>query len=603
MPPERRDTRMPASAIAELPIVHRPDSRSDAARSRASDDGFGAALDTATLPRTPKLPQPSPAATASGGSPAVRATARTIPSAGSRPATPASEGPATADETAAGPVPKPGQTAIPPAGAAAAIATPDPAEPGPLLATDAATSGTADVPALVPQGMNAATITVAGLLPARHGTDSAPSRHAADSDPAAQAAVQVVAGDPAPAPPPVFPPAASLPDAAQAGPSAGRTTDTAVAAGSMAGPDTTAPAMAEASVAADAPADAAAAPASPAAPSTVPSGSVRGTLLPDTSAARPDVAAALHAATDAAQPWPGRSATVPVPASSAAGPRGGATQPASVPSASSQPASPSITPAQAASSQPAGTGHAGPDASLTARHALADPGASVTPATDVATQPAPGQADAFQMAAQGPAQASTLLTAQPGSPAIPAAAPAPAASPAVSAEPAASPAAQVVPAVLAMHSANGAQNMMLRLTPAELGTVQVQITRDHDGAASVSVLVERPETLRLLLHDQAQLQHALTQAGLPQDRTLSLQQAPAGSFVSQDHNASARDPGQNTGQGAGDAGGEPGQAGRDSGARQNADQGQSTRSGSGRAVSALQSYASAWQPAGIDITA
>ncbi len=163
----------------------------------------------------------------------------------------------------------------------------------------------------------------------------------------------------------------------------------------------------------------------------------------------------------------------------------------------------------------------------------------------------------------------------------------------------ASPAAQVVPAVLAMHGTDGAQNMMLRLTPAELGTVQVQITRDHDGTASVSVLVERPETLRLLLHDQAQLQHALSQAGLPQDRTLSLQQAPPGSFAGHDHPASSRNLAQDAG---GGAGGDPGQPGRD-GARQNSARGQGARSGSGRAMSAVHSYASAWQPAGIDITA
>jgi chemotaxis protein MotD len=155
--------------------------------------------------------------------------------------------------------------------------------------------------------------------------------------------------------------------------------------------------------------------------------------------------------------------------------------------------------------------------------------------------------------------------------------------------------------MLAMHTANGAQNMMLRLTPAELGTVQIQITRSHDGAA-VSVLVERPETLRLLLHDQAQLQHALTQAGLPQDRTLSFQQAPAGSFAAQDHRASTQEPGHDAGQNPGQGGNDHGQAGRDGAARQG-QSGQDARSGSGRSGPGAQLYASAWQPAGIDITA
>ncbi len=196
-----------------------------------------------------------------------------------------------------------------------------------------------------------------------------------------------------------------------------------------------------------------------------------------------------------------------------------------------------------------------------------------------------------------------FLAAQAGPSALPPAAPAPVATSAASpGAPAASPAAQVVPAVLAMHTANGAQNMMLRLTPAELGTVQVQVTRDRDGAASVSVLVERPETLRLLLHDQAQLQHALSQAGLPQDRTLSLQQAPPGSFSGHEQAASARDPGQGGAPG-GNGGGDPARAGRDDGARQNQSGDGGARSGSGRAAPGLRSYASAWQPAGIDITA
>ena len=135
--------------------------------------------------------------------------------------------------------------------------------------------------------------------------------------------------------------------------------------------------------------------------------------------------------------------------------------------------------------------------------------------------------------------------------------------------------------MLAMHSANGAQSMMLRLTPSELGTVQIQISRDRDGAASVSVLVERPETLRLLLHDQAQLQHALTQAGLPQDRILAFQQAPAGSFAAQEHRTSTQDPGQSPGQTTG--GGDQGQASRDGAARQQARQGQDARPGAGPA--------------------
>ncbi len=275
-----------------------------------------------------------------------------------------------------------------------------------------------------------------------------------------------------------------------------------------------------------------------------------------------------------------------------------------------------------ARSRPAADPFAAPDAlQPQARHAPGDPAMSArraaassetmpraSPAEASATQAASSPTQAAQAPAtptQDPTQLAALSPAQLALPAAPSATP-PAAAPAMPAEPASPPAAQIVPAMLAMHTANGAQSMMLRLTPAELGTVQIQISRDHDGAASVSVLVERPETLRLLLHDQAQLQHALTQAGLPQDRIVAFQQAPAGSFAAQEHRASTQDSGQGSGQDAGQnpgAGSDQGQAGRDGAARQQTGQGHDARPGAGRFSAGVQSYAPAWQPAGIDITA
>ena len=82
---------------------------------------------------------------------------------------------------------------------------------------------------------------------------------------------------------------------------------------------------------------------------------------------------------------------------------------------------------------------------------------------------------------------------------------------------------QVAPALVQLsHTAGGGQ-LTLRLNPGELGHVQVQIDRTADGAASVHITVERPETLQLLVSDQAQLHRALDMAGVPQDgRTLSL---------------------------------------------------------------------------------
>ena len=85
------------------------------------------------------------------------------------------------------------------------------------------------------------------------------------------------------------------------------------------------------------------------------------------------------------------------------------------------------------------------------------------------------------------------------------------------------PSQQVAPALAQLsHSASGGQ-MTLRLNPGELGHVQVQIERAADGTASVHITAERPETLQLLVADQAQLHRTLDSAGVPHEgRTLSL---------------------------------------------------------------------------------
>ena len=83
--------------------------------------------------------------------------------------------------------------------------------------------------------------------------------------------------------------------------------------------------------------------------------------------------------------------------------------------------------------------------------------------------------------------------------------------------------AQLGPALAALHSSpDGARHVTVRLDPAELGQVQVRITRAQDGAASVSVSVERPETLRSLQADLSHLHQALDRAGLPEQRSLSI---------------------------------------------------------------------------------
>lgn len=105
--------------------------------------------------------------------------------------------------------------------------------------------------------------------------------------------------------------------------------------------------------------------------------------------------------------------------------------------------------------------------------------------------------------------------------------------PAAAAEqPVLSPAAQVSPAlasfVISAVQPNAPQHLIIRLDPAELGRVQVRIERTPDGPARVELVVERPDTLLMLLRDQPQLHRALDLAGVPApDRTLQFQLAPA----------------------------------------------------------------------------
>ncbi len=74
---------------------------------------------------------------------------------------------------------------------------------------------------------------------------------------------------------------------------------------------------------------------------------------------------------------------------------------------------------------------------------------------------------------------------------------------------------------------SGHQQLTIRFDPAELGRMQVTIAQPKDGPATVTLLVERPETMLLLLRDQPQLQHTLTRAGVPEaDRQLTIALAP-----------------------------------------------------------------------------
>ena len=92
------------------------------------------------------------------------------------------------------------------------------------------------------------------------------------------------------------------------------------------------------------------------------------------------------------------------------------------------------------------------------------------------------------------------------------------------------PAAQLAPALVALgRGPAGSHRLSLQLAPPELGRVEIRLDRTADGPARVVVSVQRPETLHLLLRDQAGLHRALDQAGVSaQGRSLSFQLGSGG---------------------------------------------------------------------------
>jgi hypothetical protein len=75
----------------------------------------------------------------------------------------------------------------------------------------------------------------------------------------------------------------------------------------------------------------------------------------------------------------------------------------------------------------------------------------------------------------------------------------------------------------------GTYHLSLLLHPAELGTVQITLHRAAGGPTQVEIVAQHPQTLGLLVHDQAQLHRALDQAGVPTaERSLSFQLGTGG---------------------------------------------------------------------------
>ena len=82
----------------------------------------------------------------------------------------------------------------------------------------------------------------------------------------------------------------------------------------------------------------------------------------------------------------------------------------------------------------------------------------------------------------------------------------------------------------AIHFASGTPGQItIHLQPAELGAVQVRIERGHDGSATITVQVERADTMHALQADLPHLHQALDRAGVPAEARqvhVELAQAP-----------------------------------------------------------------------------
>lgn len=70
-----------------------------------------------------------------------------------------------------------------------------------------------------------------------------------------------------------------------------------------------------------------------------------------------------------------------------------------------------------------------------------------------------------------------------------------------------------VPIEIGLKSLEGVNRFEMRLTPDDLGRVDVRLDIQSDGQVKAHLIVERPETLLLLTRDQGHLERALEQAG------------------------------------------------------------------------------------------
>jgi flagellar hook-length control protein FliK len=92
---------------------------------------------------------------------------------------------------------------------------------------------------------------------------------------------------------------------------------------------------------------------------------------------------------------------------------------------------------------------------------------------------------------------------------------------------------------LARQTTEGSTRFQIRLDPAELGRIDVQLDIDPSGQVNARLVVERSETLDLMQRDQRGLEKALHQAGLDGAKTnleFSLKQNNGGDTHQQGRN-------------------------------------------------------------------
>jgi flagellar hook-length control protein FliK len=96
---------------------------------------------------------------------------------------------------------------------------------------------------------------------------------------------------------------------------------------------------------------------------------------------------------------------------------------------------------------------------------------------------------------------------------------------------------------LARQTMDGNTRFQIRLDPAELGRIDVQLDIDTNGQVNARLVVEKAETLDLMQRDQRGLEKALQQAGLDSAKTnleFSLKQNNGGDAQQQGRNGNGR---------------------------------------------------------------